>query len=308
MDLVYCLAIFAFGAALLGLRSGSRRPLERNTIGASPHLRSFILSGILVATGLGAGKAFAENADATELPAICTDRPAKSNATCTVEAGHLQYEADLVNYTRLHVDGVRTETWLATNPTVKFGLTDSLDVELNVAPWAVVRTRDDHSGATAILRGPGDVFTRVKWKLYGDDQVTAALLPYIKAPTARHGIGNGAVESGLLVPIGYAWTDKITLTTVPEVDSLKDADGVGHHFNTAQLVNIGYALPNNVSVYGELWGNWNVDPTRTVRQFSADIAVAWGVTKFLQVDAGVNVGLNSNTPRAQVYVGVAQKF
>jgi hypothetical protein len=262
----------------------------------------------LVALALAQNSAHAQTAPAaTELPAICTDRPTKSNAPCTVEPGHLQHEADLANYAYLHGDGIRADTWLATNPTVKYGLTDTVDVELNVSPWVVVRTRDD-AGDTSFLRGPGDTFVRAKWKFYSDDQLTAAALPYVKAPTARHGIGNGAVEGGVMFPVTYAVTDNLMLTTMPEFDALKDGDGAGHHFNTAQLVNVGYALPNNVTVYGELWGNWNVDPGRTVRQFSVDAAVTWGITKYLQVDSGVNVGLNRNTPSVQVYVGIAQKF
>ncbi len=267
--------------------------------------RTLSLAIAVVATVLS-NTARAQAADA-ELPAICTDRPTKSNAACTVEAGHFQYETDLVNGSHLSVGGVRTDTWLFTNPTVKLGVSDAVDLELNVVPWEMVRTRDA-SGDTSILRGPGDTYVRVKWKFYSDDQTTIALLPYVKAPTARHGIGNGAIESGVLVPVNYVVDDKITLTSVPEFDSLKDGDGIGHHFNTSQLINVGYALPHSITVYGELWGDWNVDPAKTIRQYSADAAVAWGVTKYLQLDAGVNVGLNRATPSIQAYVGLSQKF
>ena len=63
-----------------------------------------------------------------------------------------------------------------------------------------------------------------------------------------------------------------------------------------------------MTVYGELYGDWNHDPVRTIRQYSADTAVAWGITKYLQVDAGLNFGLNKYTPGVQAYFGVSQKF
>ena len=95
---------------------------------------------------------------------------------------------------------------------------------------------------------------------------------------------------------------------MPEVDAFKDSTGDGRHLNTAQLVNIGYSLPNNVTLYGELWGDWNFDPMRSIKQVSADIAVAWGFTKYLQFDAGLNFGLNRSTPALQPYFGISQKF
>jgi hypothetical protein len=32
-----------------------------------------------------------------QMRAFCTDRPPKANAACTVDAGHFQYESDIVN-------------------------------------------------------------------------------------------------------------------------------------------------------------------------------------------------------------------
>ncbi len=248
-------------------------------------------------------------AAATELSALCTDRPTKSNFACVVDTGHWQYESDVVNHSRFRLDGAQTETWLATNPTLKYGIAKDFDIEASIAPWVVVRS-EDGAGNTSVLRGPGDLYLRAKWNFFNstDGKLSVTALPYVKAATARHGIGNGASEGGLILPTNYALTDKITLTTVPEFDALKDANGNGRHFNTAQLVNVGVALPHDLTLYGELWGDWNVDPVATVRQFSADAALAWGVSRTLQLDIGFNLGLNRNTPRRQAYFGVSQKF
>src|SRR5437763_1370711 len=72
---------------------------------------------------------------------ICTDRPGKGNNACTVPAGKLQLETDLINWTRDDEGGVRTDTIFYTNPTLKLGLTDSADLQLNIAPYEEVRTR-----------------------------------------------------------------------------------------------------------------------------------------------------------------------
>ena len=92
------------------------------------------------------------------------------------------------------------------------------------------------------------------------------------------------------------------------MDILKNSLDGGRHVSTAQLVNIGFALPANFTLYAELWGSWNFDPMGTVAQYSADAALAYAVTPYLQIDMGVNFGLNAATPDVQGYVGLAHKF
>ena len=241
--------------------------------------------------------------------AICTDRPTKVFATCTVEPGHLQLETDLFNGSFLRLGGVTTDTYLVTNPTLKYGVSDKLDIEANIAPYVVVRTHDKF-GNEASTGGVGDLYLRAKYAAYTskDGKFTFSVVPYVKAPIARAGIGNGEVEGGSAFAIGYKLSDKLTLALAPEVDAYADADGSGRHLNHIEVVNLGYSLPQNVTVYGELWGDWNYDPAGTIKQYSADVAVAWGMTKSLQLDGGLNFGLNRYTPGVQAYVGVSQKF
>src|SRR3954467_2238120 len=87
--------------------------------------------------------------------AICTDRPGKGNNACTVPAGKIQLESDLINWTRDDQGGVRTDTILYTSPTLKLGLTDSADLQLNIAPYEEVRTRA--GGTTDRVGGAGDL-------------------------------------------------------------------------------------------------------------------------------------------------------
>src|SRR4051794_22151930 len=42
---------------------------------------------------------------------LATDRPDATESPFTVDAGHVQIELDLVNYTRNRLDGVRTTEW-----------------------------------------------------------------------------------------------------------------------------------------------------------------------------------------------------
>ena len=246
---------------------------------------------------------------ANDVTPICADRPTKSNGACTVDSGHFQYEMGLVDLTMQRQSGVTTDTWLLFDPMLKYGIAPRLDIEANMAAAEVVRTRTG-DGRPVTLAGVGDLYLRAKWEFIDThgDTVQAALLPYVKAPTARAGIGNGSVEGGLLVPASVKLSQLFTLTVGPEVDLLKNAVDAGHHLATAQVLNLGISLPHNVTLYGELWASWNFDPTGTVRQATADVAVSYLVSQRLQLDAGVNVGLNRATPGSEVYLGVSQKF
>src|SRR5580693_6464087 len=133
-----------------------------------------------------------------QMRSFSTDRPTKSNVPYTVDASHFQYETDLVSFTHQVIGTARTDTLLVPNPTFKVGVTNNADFEINV-PIAGIRAYGAAAPANA-LWGIGDTFVRSKINLWGDDggDSAAAIIPYVKAPSAPIGIGNGAVEGGLI--------------------------------------------------------------------------------------------------------------
>jgi hypothetical protein len=95
-------------------------------------VRALFTVALLIALA-GAGRAAADDAPApdksgftafnhtpdADLRSLCADRPSKATGTCTVDAGHWQFESDIYNVTFQTVDGVSTRTELFTNPTLK---------------------------------------------------------------------------------------------------------------------------------------------------------------------------------------------
>jgi hypothetical protein len=247
-----------------------------------------------------------------DLRPFCTDRPTKGTGPCTVDAGHLQIESDLFNASLQNSDGEVTDTYLYTNPTFRLGLTETLDVELNIAPYEEVVTHDHVTGARSDVSGIGDTFVRLKTSLTGNGQgvFSAALDPFVKIPTAPSAIGNGAVEGGLVVPLQYALSELWSLSLAPEVDALKDQLADGHHAACVMDIGVSRAVSSQVSATAEFWTNANFDPAGTVYQKSLDIAGTWqpsGV-RDLQLDAGANFGIDRNTPAVQLYFGISRRF
>jgi len=247
-----------------------------------------------------------------DLRSLCTDRPTKSTGTCTIDAGHWQVESDIYNVTFQTQGGVTTRTELFTNPNLKLGLTNTLDIEVNWSPWQQVTTHDHATDTTTVAAGVGDVFVRAKWNLLGDDggNVAFALVPWVKVPTAPSSVGNGKVEAGFIPAIQLNLPKNWQLVIDPEVDMLLNASGGGYHANTSGLLSFSYPLTKELTGSFEIWGDANFDPARTVTQASFDLGIAWIPSKVptLQLDGGVNLGLNKQTPAAQVYTGVSKRF
>ncbi|QHL90500.1 transporter [Sphingomonas changnyeongensis] len=237
---------------------------------------------------------------------ICTDRPTKSNFACTVPKGKWQVESDLYNYSRLSVGGVTTEAELFTSPVLKYGISDSADVNIAWVPYARVTT--ETGGVRTTADGVGDVVLRVKQRFTPTDRALQfSLIPYVKLPTAPRGIGNREAEGGIIAPANLSLPGSITLTVVPSLDLLSDADGRGHHVQLTGLVNIGKQI-GRTTLYGELWTAQNFDPGGTIRQYSADFAVAHLLNDELQLDVGGNFGLNAATPDVQLYAGISVRW
>lgn len=244
----------------------------------------------------------ASAAQAQDAP-ICTDRPAKGNAACTVPAGKWQLEVSPVDWLRLKQGDSKTATLLVGGTLAKLGLTDASDLEVGFTPF--VRVSVDGRD----ISGFGDMTVRFKQRLTGaHSAVQVALIPFVKVPTAKRGLGNRKVEGGLALPVSFALAGPVTATLGPEVDLLADADGHGRHLAIVQLVNLSAPVAPRLTLIGELWANWNFDPDGTVRQASADVAAAYSASATVQLDVGANVGLTRDTPDVELYAGISKRF
>ena len=260
------------------------------------------LATILSAAAVIAGAPRASAAEAAK--PICADRPNKAASPCTVEAGHWQVEVDAADFTHDRTGGVTSEAGVYGAANVKYGVNSRLDLELNIVPVVTQR-----ASGSAMTSGFGDLTFRAKFAMI-DGDVAVSLAPFLKAPTARRPLGNGAVEGGLVVPVGVALPDGASLTFNPEIDALHDGAGNGAHAAYALSGAIGRNFGPELTGAVELWAARNDDPAGRLTQASFDLGLAWIPLKDqnLQFDAGANFGLTRDTPDVNVYVGVSRRF
>jgi len=242
-----------------------------------------------------------------EPPPICADRPAKANAVCTVPVGKFQLETGAVDWTLAKSAGVRTELLAVGASVLKLGVSDTSDLQVGFVPYVQLTVKQ--SGTRSRVSGIGDVTVRYKQRLTGNDaRVQVAAIPFVKLPTAARGLGNTKVEGGLAVAVSFAVAGPVTMTLGPELDLLADADGSGQHIGVINLVSVSAAVAPRVTLGGELWSAGSLDPAGTIRQASADAAIAYAAANNLQLDLGANLGLTRNTPDLEVYTGASILF
>jgi hypothetical protein len=240
---------------------------------------------------------------------LCTDRPTQSTSPCTVDKGHVQLESDLFNATYDRSGGQVVDTYLATDPTLKYGLDDNTDVEAQISPYEIVRTHTP-GGDTQQLSGVSDLVLRLKHNLTDNrsEGWGVALDPFLQLPTGRSGIGDGGVEGGLLVPFQTNVTKTVTFGGTPEIDVRRNMTGGGVHTVEVEVANFGIQLPANLTFSPEIYVAEDQDPAGAVTRCSGDVSLAWMATKDLQLDVGANIGLNPQTPAVQAYFGVSHRF
>ena len=248
----------------------------------------------------------------SQLRGFAPDRPPKADSAYTVDAGHFQYETDLLNYLDTNIGGATTKLYQAFDPVWKLGLTNWADFELQFNGYQNLVATSNATG-TVVSKGFGfgDVLLKSKINLFGDDGGSAALavIPYVKIPSGTLNISNGVVEAGLIAPLQVKLPQDFGLTLMTELDVLKNANDSGRHPNFVNLINLNHPVPGikNLSASIEFFSSIGTD-VNTPPIYTLDTALIYAVTDNVQLDCGVDFGLNKAAPNLQVFTGLSQRF
>jgi len=241
---------------------------------------------------------------------FCAERPGRATPPCIIDQGHVMLEVDALDVTQDRENGVTTQTTLAFSPYLRVGLTDVLEAGITLVPYAEARTRGDPA-TRATVRGTGDTMFDVLINLKNPDGsgVSLAIMPFITAPTAQHGLGAGGFQGGVVVPVALALPAGFGLTLDPEVDADRDGQG-GVQPAYVMAASLSHAVLSGGNVGVELWSSTARMPDGWQRQATADVIFAWIPPRRpnLQLDTGVNLGLTRATPDVQAYVGLSRRF
>ena len=237
-----------------------------------------------------------------------TDRPDQTESPFTVDAGHVQVEMDLVNYTHDRANGVTTETLAIAPINFKVGLLNNVDVQFLLDTYVREKTKVATFPSTK-TQGTGDLLTRLKVNLWGNDggETAFAVMPFVKWPTANSALGNGKTEGGVILPLSISLGDRFGLGLMTEFDFLRDAVGAGHHTDYVNSITLSCDMTDKIGAYVEFFSLISTEQGSDW-QGQVDLGVTYGVTADVQLDAGINLGVTDSAPDYQPFVGLTARF
>ena len=277
-----------------------------------------------------------------QLRPFSTDRPSKTDSPFTVDAGRFQLEADFSNFTYDRYNAQRTDTRVETllvAPTfLRVGLFENVDFQVFIPIYETIRTdaRGASTTVTTPMTGPGstgtvtttqnrrgvttvngygDMLFRLKVNLIGNEggPFIAAVIPFVKAPTASDDIGNHRVEGGINFPINYNLPAGFTLFAQTRYDFLYNGDNAGYHTLFSNNIGVVRAIPGilggRLSGYGEFASAISSRESRTdPLVLTADTGLIFQLTPNIALDVNGFFGLTRGAPDYNVFGGIAVRF
>lgn len=250
---------------------------------------------------------------AAQLRDLSTDRPDQTESPYTVDAGHFQLEMDFVNYTRdRDTSGggdVRSRVWSLAPVNLKLGLLNNVDLQLMLDTYVHAKAEDRIARITEKASGFGDITTRLKVNLWGNDGGTTALglMPFVKWPLSASSLRNGKTEGGLIVPLAVELPMGWGMGLMTELDFVRNDRNTGYDREWVNSVTFSRDLTEKIGAYVEFF-----TVTGSARGFKwqgqFDLGVTYALERNVQLDAGCNFGVTKSAPDYQPFVGISFRY
>jgi hypothetical protein len=238
---------------------------------------------------------------------MSTDRPDQTESPYTVDAGHVQVEMDIVNYFYDETGGVTTEALAIAPVNLKFGLWNNVDVQFVLDSYVRVKTRTPGAPATED-DGTGDLLTRLKINLWGNDGGATALafMPFVKWPLPQSSLRNGKTEGGIIIPMAVALPAGWGLGLMSEVDFVRDSSNAfdTEYFNT---ITFSHDIIGDLGGYVEFAALFTPE-SDAQWQGQIDVGLTYGLNENTQFDIGCNFGVTSVAPDYNPFVGLTVRY
>lgn len=244
---------------------------------------------------------------------LTTDRPDQTESPFTVDAGHFQLEMDFFNYTydreKTGFGYIRTRNWSFAPVNLKVGILNNVDLQLMAEP--IVRNESTLEDYHLKFKssGFGDVTTRLKINLWGNDGGTTAfgLMPFVKWPLSASGVRNGRTEGGLILPLAIQLGGGWDLGLMTELDFVRNDYDTGYDREWVNSITVSRDLTDKLGFYAEFFTVTGNAP-RFKWQGQVDFGLTYALAPGVQLDAGCNFGVTKSVPDVQPFVGISYRY
>jgi hypothetical protein len=240
---------------------------------------------------------------------MATDRPDKTESAYTVDAGHYQIEMDLLTYTYDRSEAETLEAWAIAPINMKVGVLNNVDLQVIAESYNIQRTKDRSTNSSTRLSGFGDLLLRCKTNLWGNDGGPTALsvMPFVKLPTNQNGLGNKAVEGGVIFPFAMDLPNDWGFGAQAEVDHVQNSNSSDYHQEFLNTVTVGHDIVGKLAGYVELFSNVSTESgAKWIATF--DFGFTYALTRDIQLDAGMNIGLTSAADDFNPFIGLSMRY
>jgi hypothetical protein len=243
---------------------------------------------------------------------MTTDRPDKTEAPFTIDAGHFQLEMDLVNYTYDRYTapggGPRTETWAIAPFNLRVGVLNNLDLELLVGTYSGLRARESSLGVTR-RNGFGDLTPRMTINFWGNDGGSSAFgaIPWVKLPLSQDNLGNNSIEGGLILPLALDLPAGFGMGAMTEVDFIRNDARGGHHPEFVNSITLNHGLAGKLEMYVEFYSSVSTE-RNSAWIGTVDVGFTYALTPAIQLDTGVNLGVTRSADDFNPFIGLSFRY
>lgn len=235
---------------------------------------------------------------------VSTDRPGIPYGTSIVPTGHLQLETGLPTVENDSITG--GHNLLLSAPTyLRYGVTDSFEVQLAASPWNQLTTTQ--FGRRHTVSGAGDMQLGAKYALASGSGAAPALtlISYVTVPTGNQNFTGGRPAYNLNAVAGWSLSDSTSLTTMVSF-TRAPTDG-DRHANTGTLAaSLSHSFTSRFNAYAE--AGWFPGYSHAASTALAGGGMTYLLTNHVQVDGFFDLGLNHASPNSVVGTGISVLF
>jgi hypothetical protein len=242
-----------------------------------------------------------------------TDRPDKTESPYTVDAGHFQIESDLFVYAHDHDTANRAnisgDAWSFLTLNLKAGLCNFSDLQFVLLPYSRVRTVDRIESAISQQSGFGDVLTRLKVNLWGNDggNTAGGIMPYVKWPTSQDDLGNHAIEGGVILPLAFELPARFSGGAMTQFDWRQNGDSHHYHPEFINTITVSRNIVGKLDGFVEFFSLVSAeDDAPWIGTF--DFGFTYAITDDMQLDAGAYVGVTKSAADIAPFLGFSVRF
>jgi hypothetical protein len=243
---------------------------------------------------------------------LSTDRPDQTESPYTVDAGHFQIEMDLANgmldHDRADAGGMRSQAWSFGGVNLKVGLLNNVDLQVVLDGYVATRTQDRVAGVSSDASGFGDVQTRLKINVWGNDggATAFAIMPFVKWPLSQSNLRNGKTEGGLILPLAVELPQGWGMGMMTEFDFVRDGGG-GFDPEYLNTITFGHDIAGNLGGYVEFAALFTPE-SNAEWQGQLGVGLTYGVNADVQLDLGCNFGVTRAAPDFNPFVGLTLRY